>query len=136
MPKKSISKEEKEIIIEKISNILKTGKYIIFSYIFGSFAKQDNFQDIDIGIYVSNIGDISPLKFELEIEAELEEIIHISTEVRIINHAPLSFIYNILMGGILVVDKDKSLRADFEGLIYKKYFDFRHLRTEYLKEII
>jgi predicted nucleotidyltransferase len=136
MPKKSISKQEKEIIKEKISNILKERKYIVFSYVFGSFAKEDNFRDIDLGIYVSDIGDISPLELELKIEAELDEIIHIPTDVRIINHAPLSFIYNILKDGILILDKDRSLRSDFEGLIFKKYFDFRHLRIEYLKEII
>jgi hypothetical protein len=35
----------------------------------------------------------------------------------------------------VIVDNNKSLRSDFEGLVYKKYFDFEHLRNEYLREI-
>ena len=136
MPKRRVSRKEKEIVMERISNILKAKPYVMFSYIFGSFVTECPFKDIDIGIYISNMGAISPLKLELKIESEIEEVIHCPTDIRIINHAPLSFIYNILKGGILIVDRDKSLRADFEGLVYKKYFDFRHLRTEYLKEII
>jgi len=40
-------------LIEKISNILKAKEYIIFGYIFGSFASEDSFKDIDAGIFVS-----------------------------------------------------------------------------------
>jgi hypothetical protein len=47
----------------------------------------------------------------------------------------VSFVYNVLKGGFVIVDNDKSLRCDFEGLVYKKYFDFQHLRNEYLREI-
>lgn len=76
------------------------------------------------------------MRLELEIEAEVEDAIRIPIDVRIINNAPLSFIYNILKNNIVVVDKDRSLRTDFEGVICKKYFDFQYLRREYLREII
>ena len=69
-------------------------------------------------------------------ETELENILLMPFDVRIINRAPLAFVYNVLKNMIVIVDKNKTLRADFEGLIYKKYFDFRHLRDEYLREII
>ena len=56
-------------------------------------------------------------------------------DVRILNKAPISFVYHVIKDGIIVVDKNSDLRADFEGLTCKKYFDFRHLRIEYLKEV-
>lgn len=133
--KKKLSAEEKKILIEKISNILKAKEYIVFAYIFGSFASEDSYKDMDVGIFVSGAGDISPLRLELKMEDELEDIIHIPVDVRIINSAPLSFVYNILKNGIIIVDNNRSLRADFEGLIYKKYADFRYFRREYLREI-
>jgi predicted nucleotidyltransferase len=136
MYKRRLSIKEREVLIKKISDILKRKKYILFAYIFGSFASEDSFQDVDIGIFISGVKDRSPLRLELETEGELEDAIHIPVDVRIINNAPLSFIYNILKNKIVIVDNDKSLRADFEGLIYKKYFDFQHLRKEYLREII
>jgi predicted nucleotidyltransferase len=127
---------EKEVLIERISNILKVKEYVFFAYIFGSFASKESFKDIDVGIFISGEKPKLPLKLELEIEAELEDTIHIPVDVRIINNAPLSFIYNILKNNIVVVDRDRSLRTDFEGLIYKKYFDFQYFRREYLREII
>ena len=72
----------------------------------------------------------------MELENELEDILHIPVDIRIINNAPLSFQYNVLKTGKVIVDGDKTLRADFEGLIFKKYFDFVHLRNEYLRETL
>jgi predicted nucleotidyltransferase len=136
MHKRRLSAKEKEVLIERISDILKTKEYILFAYIFGSFASEDSFKDIDIGIFVTGEKIKSPLRLELDMEGELESVIHTPVDVRIINNAPLSFIYNILKKGIVIVDNDKSLRTDFEGLVYKKYFDFQHLRREYLREIL
>lgn len=136
MKKRRLSIKEKEILVEKISNVLKAKEHIIFAYIFGSFVSEESFKDIDIGIFISN-SEIKPsLTQELEMEGELEDAIHIPVDVRIINKAPLSFIYNILKNRIIIVDNNKSLRADFEGLVYKNYFDFQYLRKEYLREII
>jgi predicted nucleotidyltransferase len=134
--KRRLSSTEKKGITRTISDILMEKEYIHFAYIFGSFASEELFEDIDVGIFISGERIRARIKLELETENELEDTIHIPVDVRIINNAPLSFVYNILKSGIVIVDKDKSLRADFEGLTYKKYFDFQHLRREYLREII
>lgn len=134
--KRSLKIEEKKILIEKISDFLKIKQYIIFAYLFGSFVSQDTFSDIDIGIFITNSQYKSPLDIELDLEIELQNIVHIPVDVRVLNNAPLSFVYNVLKNMVVVVDKNKTLRADFEGLIYKKYFDFKHLRDEYLREIV
>ena len=136
MRKRKLSGEERGHLIERIAAILKTKEYILFAYIFGSFASEDSFKDIDVGIFISGKKLESPLKLELDMEGELEDTTHIPVDVRIINNTPLSFIYNILKNRIVIVDNNKSMRADFEGLVYKKYFDFQYLRREYLKEII
>ena len=62
-------------------------------------------------------------------------LIRMPVDVRILNRAPISFVYQVIKGGITIADKNKDLRADFEGLTLKKYFDFQHLRNEYLKEV-
>lgn len=134
--KRRISETGKKELTRTISDILREKEYILFAYIFGSFISEDIFEDIDVGIFVSGERLQSTIKLELETENELEDFIHIPVDIRIINNAPLSFVYNMLKSGIVIVDKDKLLRADFEGLIYKKYFDFQHLRREYLREIL
>ena len=136
MGKQHLTAKEKDIVLGRISEILQQKDYIFFAYIFGSFASDKDFNDIDIGIFITCKDIQAPLQIELDIERELEDTVRISVDVRIINHAPLSFIYHVLKSGFVIVDKDKSIRSDFEGLIYKKYFDFQYVRREYLREII
>ncbi|MDH5386652.1 MAG: nucleotidyltransferase domain-containing protein [Candidatus Aminicenantes bacterium] len=134
--KKKIPEPEKQLIIERISSQLKSQKNIIFAYIFGSFVSEKKFSDIDIGIFVANEGNINSLNFELKMEKELQSLVHFPVDVRIVNNAPLSFVYHVIKEGILIKDEDPSERADFEGLIFKKYLDCAFFRKQYLKEVI
>ncbi|ACI19703.1 nucleotidyltransferase domain-containing protein [Dictyoglomus thermophilum] len=133
----SFSEDTKKEIIEKIKNILIQEEYIVFAYIFGSFAYSDRFNDIDIAIYIKDSpkDKESILKLELELERKVEDKINIPTDVRLINNAPLGFVYNVLSNKIVIIDRDIDLRADFESLIFRKYFDYKHLIEEYLREI-
>jgi predicted nucleotidyltransferase len=131
---KKVGKKERNFIIQKLSSALEDKNNIVFAYIFGSFNSQESFHDVDVGVFISDNG-LNVLKTELEMERELEKLIHITVDVRILNSAPLSFVYQVIKGGITIVDKNKDLRADFEGITIKKYFDFQHLRNEYLREV-
>ncbi len=136
MHKRKLSDKDKQDLINTISNIFRTKKDIVFAYIFGSFVSKDEFKDIDIGVYISNIESATILKLELELESELEDIIRIPADVRIINNAPISFVYNILRNKSVILDNNIDLRSDFEGIVLKKYFDFQYFRKEYLREIV
>jgi len=127
---------EKEDIVKKITSVLRNRGEIVFAYIFGSFHVSQEHNDIDIGVFTNIKNHTSYLGMELEMEAELGDLLHRPVDVRIMNIAPLPFIYNILKSGTVILDTDKSMRSDFEGLIYKKYFDYKHLRDEYLREIL
>jgi predicted nucleotidyltransferase len=136
MQKRQLSEAEKAAVLKEISDALKAKEYVLFAYVFGSFASDARFRDIDVGVFVREEERRSPLKLELKLEGELEASLHVPVDVRVINDAPLSFVYNVLKGKSVIVDRDRTVRADFEGLVYKKYFDFRHLRKEYLREIV
>jgi len=136
MTKKQISKKEKQLIIERISSQLNKRKQIIFAYIFGTFAQDEKFADIDIGVFVREENSIKSLNFEFNLEEEIKTFTHLLPDVRIINQAPISFLYQVIKKGILIIDKDTARRADFEGMIFKKYLDFAFYRKQYLKEVI
>jgi len=121
----------KDAIVNKISKLIKSDDSILFAYIFGSFAQSNNFSDIDIAIYLKCGSDI---KKEFELENELESKLKIPVDVRIINNAPVAFVYNVLNKNILI--KDNERRSDFEGQTLKNYFDYVHLLDEYLKEAV
>ena len=151
----------KSEILNKIKEVLTAHANIAFAYVFGSFitaqkkiSQSDKivFNDIDVAVYFTNpriagenkfvLADSEKYKLnnslllELRIENELEEILHTPVDVRIINSSPLAFQYNVIKSGIVIIDRDKNMRADFEGLTFKKYFDYVYIRNEYLKNIV
>lgn len=151
----------KSEILNKIKEVLTAHDNIAFAYVFGSFVKaqkkisesnKKSFNDIDVAVYLSyplitgnnksvlrdSEKDVlhNSLLLELRIENELEEILHTPVDVRIINSSPLAFQYNVIKDGKVLIDNDKNLRADFEGLVFKKYFDYVYIRNEYLKNIV
>lgn len=132
----NLNQDKKDALKKSIGKGLSGHSNIVFAYIFGSFLSSESFSDIDIGIYLDNenISD-NALQIEFGLERELEEYLHIPADVRILNCAPLSFVFNVIKTGSLVADRNSLLRSEFEGLTLKKYFDYSHLRDEYLKEI-
>jgi hypothetical protein len=107
---------------------------ILTAYIFGSFVQVDAFSDIDIGLIV---GDVIPnlLEFELTLEDKIRNLVNYHVDVRVLNNAPIAFSQNVFRTGRVILDKNPNFRADFEGLILKKFFDFAPFRRRYLKDV-
>lgn len=107
---------------------------VVAAYLFGSFIGAGQFSDIDLGLLLKQrISGV--LEFELALEVRLEKIFDYSFDVRVLNVAPNSFSQNVIRTGRVVVDKNPSFRADFEGQVLKRYFDFAYFRRRYLKEV-
>jgi len=126
---------EKRHIMETITSILKQEK-IIFAYLHGSFLKE-NFRDIDLAIYhETDLDKKETLHREFEMERELEKAVHFPVDVRILNHSPLSFRYNVFKEGTLLFSKDELVRSDFISLTMVMYHDFNFYRKRYMKEAL
>ncbi|OGW73018.1 MAG: hypothetical protein A3J72_08415, partial [Nitrospirae bacterium RIFCSPHIGHO2_02_FULL_40_19] len=109
---------------------------IVFAYIHGSFAKGEDFKDIDVAVYLKDVPP-SPLQYELTLEAEqMASIVRYPVDVRILNTSPLSFKYNVIKEGVLLLVRDDDLRADFQEATLAGYFDFAPYRKMYLKETL
>lgn len=107
---------------------------LVAAYVFGSFVTADAFSDLDLGLLLSKKPS-HPLLLELDLENELEKTVACPVDVRVLNGAPISFIQSVIRTGEVIVDVDPNRRADFEGLILKKYFDFAPFRARYLAEV-
>ena len=130
-----LSAEQKTLISRKISSYL-NDQYqdIVFAYLFGSFVTEERFNDIDVAVFIKN-SEVKILEFELDLENELEKVVRVRIDVRVINGAPLAFSQNVIRSGKVIVDREPNLRADFEGRILKQYFDFSPFRRRYLAEV-
>lgn len=133
---KKISPAGKMAIENNIKIVLEKHPEIVFAYIHGSFAKQEDFKDIDVAVSLKDIPS-SPLQYELALEAKLmAAVAHYPVDVRVLNASPVSFKYNVIRGGVLLLVRDDDLRADFQEATLFTYFDFAPYRNMYLKETL
>ncbi|SFF95624.1 hypothetical protein SAMN05660649_00192 [Desulfotomaculum arcticum] len=122
---------------EKMKSMLTSFMYhrteICFVYLHGSFVTERSFGDIDIAV---NLNTECPgaTAYELQLEIALEKIIKYPTDVRILNNAPLSFQYNVIKSGEIIVSRNENKRIEFHVRTIIRYCDFAPLRRNYLKE--
>jgi predicted nucleotidyltransferase len=126
--------EKKRLLSEITDRLTELCPDLVAVYVFGSFVTVDAFSDMDLGLLFSE-NPSKPLLLELDLETELERTIACPVDVRVLNGAPLSFVQSVIRTGEVIVDADPNRRADFEGLILKKYFDFAPFRARYLAEV-
>ena len=127
--------EEKSKIVSAIAELLNGYDDFVFAYLFGSFVSEERFNDIDVALYLSSLSGERALFTELTLETELEEKLGIPVDVRVVNCAPIAFVYSTLRKRLLLLDRNPDLRSDFESLICREYFDFAYLLNEYIREI-
>ena len=127
--------QNKAEIVSDVAGFLKSMDSVVFAYIFGSFARGEAFSDIDIGIYLRGNLRQSLLEVELEMEDNIQELVGYPVDVRVLNEAPVTFVFHVIKDGLLVKDEDTDFRSDFEGIVFKKTNDFIRFRNEYLLEI-
>ena len=133
--KHTLKPDQKEKLVNTVSSYLENNfKEIAAAYLYGSFATNLLFSDIDLGILTQY--DVErTLDFELKVENSLEKMVKYSVDVRVLNRAPPSFCQNVIRHRKVILDKDPNLRADFEGQILKQYFDVAYFQRKYLQEV-
>ena len=131
-----LSQNQKSSLKEKIKQVLDDECQEADSvYLFGSFAGSAKFSDIDIGLLLKEMPS-DPTEYELNLENNLERKIGYRFDIRILNTAPPGFCYDAIAAKQLLVDRDPDRRADFEGYMLKKHFDFQYFRKRYLSEVL
>jgi predicted nucleotidyltransferase len=119
-----------------LRTLLEKRPEISFAYIHGSFARGEDFRDIDVAVYLKELSD-SPLRHELALEAELMEAVgRYLIDIRVLNGAPVSFAYHVFKEGNVLIARDDDERSDFQEAVLARYFDFAPYRAEYLKETL
>lgn len=135
----SLNKEQKELVITRITKQMEETPEIIFAFLHGSFLDEGLFGDLDLALFVNAscraAGD-KALEYELKMEMLLENIAGVPVDVRILNQAPQPFCYGVLKNGRLLFCRDEELYADFLSHSLVSYLDFAPYRKRYLKEVL
>jgi hypothetical protein len=107
---------------------------IAFAYLFGSFQENRPFHDIDIGIFFGEEG--LPIQHEevaFNLEQRLRSQVNMPVDVRILNSVPLTFLYHVLRGQLLLAQDEDLLSEVLERTI-PRYLDMAPLLRHWTKE--
>jgi hypothetical protein len=130
----------KEDVIRKIRNVIEKDNSILFAYLHGSFLESNNYNDIDVAIYLQQEKGLTPLvmqKNEFKLSSMLEQKYRNTRfDVRTLNLAPPSFKYQVIKNGLLLFTKDEERLTDFEMATIPHYLDFSIYRKRYLREVL
>jgi uncharacterized protein len=105
----------------EIVKVLSENKQVVFAYLYGSFSQGCRGNDIDIGIYSQ--ADEDPYRLSADLKIELHHrtnLIPDFFDIRVLNGFDkqcnvfdLLFLNNILENGLLLINKDPGVHADF-----------------------
>jgi predicted nucleotidyltransferase len=128
--KHDLNERARERIIGKIARVFASESEITADvalvYIFGSFLKSNQFNDIDIGILVTpERKPYDYFKYGMRIASVLEQSIAPRCEVdlRVLNGAPVRFLYEVVRSGRIVFARDEDERSSFEADVLTQYLD-------------
>src|SRR3569832_2051467 len=94
----STTEEDRTGIVNRLAAAFAREPNMAFAYLYGSFVDADAFHDVDIGLYVSRYKpDQDPL-YVLDLTQRLADLVPFPIDVRILNDAPVSFLYHVLRG--------------------------------------
>jgi len=116
--------------LERIRSILEGFEETETAYIFGSFLERDDFHDMDIALHLCK--DEPPYqrsKLSKKIARSLERGIspRVEFDVRILDHAPACFQYEAISKGIVVLERDRERRINYEAQLISEYLDVKYM---------
>jgi len=127
LPKQSLSKEDRQKLIEMLKTFFSKENNVAFVYVFGSFNEGKPFRDIDVAAFLFNFKE--ELSLESDFSFELSKAIGHPVECVVLNRAPVSFQLSVLKKGMQIVNKSEDTRTDFIDEVSRRYREYAHFRN-------
>lgn len=114
--------DERERIGRALVTALKSEPDLEFAWIHGSFLTAEEFRDIDIGVHLSATAEVR-LQRGLELAVRLDQEIGFPIDVRVLNDAPVTFLFHVFREGRLLLSRNDERLADLMERTVREYLD-------------
>ncbi len=132
----SISAKKLPKIIQIVQIQLQNKPEILFAMLYGSAAMGEDFNDIDVALFVdrNKVTSTDELNYTISLSNQLEKKLSCPIDIRVINNAPLGFKYNVSTGTPLIINDENSLHSLLEHT-WDMYLDYKPVAMRYFKEM-
>ena len=128
-----LSLPKKQEAIKRLAELTELQREVVFAYLYGSFIEDVPFHDIDIGIYVSGIAKVKAGAFTVGFAHRLSKELGLDVDVRVLNFAPVSFVYHVIRGQIFF-DRVPEIRTRIIEKSIQRYLDIKPVLHWAMKE--
>ena len=108
-------------IARLVASTLSDDAHVVFAYLHGSFVGDRPFHDIDVGVYL-NTAPVEHTRRAVELADRLSRRVGYPVDVRVLNEAPVPFVFHALQGTLLISHDDACL-ADVLERSGRRYLD-------------
>ncbi len=120
-------------ILEQVTAELAADSEVGFAYLYGSLAGSEPFRDVDVGVYLRPAAPSPATDYALTLAQRLSTRVGLPVDVRVLNGAPVSFVYHVLRGQLILSHDDGLLGEVMERTI-RQYLDLAPLLRRSAKE--
>lgn len=114
--------DERERIERTLVSVLESEPDLEFAWLHGSFLVADKFRDIDIGVHLSAPVEVRSQR-GLELSVRLDQEIGFPIDVRVLNDAPVTFLFHVFREGRLLLSRNDERLADLMERTVREYLD-------------
>jgi len=130
-----LGEEQRRDLTKMITTVVRQDERVLFVFLYGSFLYGAFFRDIDLGVFVKDVGSTGFWDYECRLSQKIERMLGhpFPVEAKVINRAPISFCYHVIRGRLLFV-RDEGVMVDFMTRVARTYLDMAPLRRKYMLE--
>jgi predicted nucleotidyltransferase len=121
-----LMQQQRQQLMKRLEELLRNREEIVFAYLYGSFAEDLPFHDIDVGIYIESLKEEEATPYSLTLAKILSKTLQTPVDVRILNFAPVLFLYHVIHG-ILIFERKEEIHSRFMERIIQRYLDLKPL---------
>lgn len=118
--------EERERIRRTLVKVLEDEPDLEFAWLHGSFLSADEFHDIDVGVQLNATTD-ARLRRGLDLAVRLDRETGFPIDVRVLNDAPVTFLFHVFREGSLLLSRNDAGLADLMERTVREYLDMEPL---------
>jgi uncharacterized protein len=128
------SGELKDQIRGIISAAMQKDESIFFAYLYGSFLDENlPFHGIDLGVFFAEKNHLEMSQTAIAFAIDLSKITDFPIDVRVLNNAPVSFVYHV-MKGEMICEKNQDIRCKVMENTVRYYLDIQPILYRATKE--